>query len=306
MAASLLVSIVMLAGKLTAYLLTHSTAILADAVESVVHGAATGLAAFSLWLAGRPADKEHPYGHGRIAYFSAGFEGALVFAAAVAVIYGGVRGLIHKPQLDNLGLGLAIAAGLAVVNLALGLTLVRIGRRHNALILVANGKHVLADVWTTAAAIVGVGLVMITKVEWLDPLAALLIGVLIMASGLSLVRSSIAGLMDEVDPDVSRRLVKGLQTQVEQGRIVGFHQLRCRLVNDELWVDVHVLVPGEMPAGEAHRAVSQLEEAVHSLFPSQRVHVTSHIEPADHEAAHPGGHRGVSDPLPSSQPGRDA
>ena len=150
--ASLLASVVMLAGKLTAYSLTHSTAIFSDALESVVHGAATGLAAFSLWYAARPADADHPYGHGRIAYFSAGFEGALVFAASVAVISSGVIGLIRGPQLRHLGVGLG----------------------------------------------------MLTRIEWLDPVAALLIGGLIMVSGVSLVRRSFGGLMDQVDPDVSR------------------------------------------------------------------------------------------------------
>lgn len=287
----------MLAGKLTAYFLTHSTAIFSDALESVVHGAATTLAAFSLWYAARPADTGHPYGHGRIAYFSAGFEGALVFAASVAVISSGVIGLIRGPQLRHLGVGLGIAGALAAINLVLGVALVRVGRRHNALILVANGKHVLSDMWTTAAAIVGVGLVMLTRIEWLDPVAALLIGGLIMASGVSLVRGSFGGLMDQVDPDVSRRLIDSLQEQAAAGSIAGFHQLRCRSLNDELWIDVHLLVPGELPMVEAHAAVSRLEESIRHRFPNDKVHITSHIEPAEHETAHPGGHKGVSDPL---------
>lgn len=294
---SLLASVVMLAGKLTAYFLTHSTAIFSDALESVVHGAATTLAAFSLWYAARPADTGHPYGHGRIAYFSAGFEGALVFAASVAVIASGVIGLIRGPQLRHLGVGLGIAGALAVINLVLGVALVRVGRRHNALILVANGKHVLTDMWTTAAAIVGVGLVMLTKIEWLDPVAALLIGGLIMASGVSLIRRSFGGLMDQVDPDVSRRLIESLQEQAAAGSIAGFHQLRCRSLNDELWIDVHLLVPGELPMVEAHTAVSRLEESIRRRFPNDKVHITSHIEPADHESAHPGGHKDATDPL---------
>lgn len=290
MTASLLVSVLMLAGKLAAYFLTHSTALLSDAAESVVHGAATGFAAFSLWYARRPADAEHPYGHRRMAYFSAGFEGALVVAAAVAVIWSGVVGLIHGPELRNLGAGLAIAGLLALVNLVLGVSLIRVGRRFNALVLISNGKHVLADVLTTAAAIVGVGLVMLTGVAWLDPLAALFIGFSILVSGLALVRTSFGGLMDSVDPRLQDALVDALRAQADSGRIAGFHLLRCRRADDEIWADVHILLPGDLTMREAHRRVTAAEEAVRARFPRDTLRITTHLEPADHDAAHPGGH----------------
>lgn len=306
MIVSLLASMVMLVGKITAYTITHSTALLADAAESVVHGVATGLAVFSLWFAARPADANHPYGHGRIAYFSAGFEGALVLLASLVVIYSGVAGLIYGPQLRQLGLGLTIAGGLALVNLVLGLALIRIGKKYNSLIVSANGKHVLSDMWTTAAAIVGVGLVMITGVAWLDPVTAILIGGYIMVTGASLVRKSIAGLMDELDPQLSQRLIDGLQAAVREGHIVDYHQLRCRMINDELWIDVHLLVPGELATFEAHNRVSHVEASLLGLFPRERVHITSHIEPHDHENAHPGGHVDVGDPLSEEPPSSPA
>lgn len=288
---SLLASVVMLAGKLTAYMITHSAAIFSDAAESVVHGAATGLAAVSLWYAARPADADHTYGHGRIAYFSAGFEGALVSAAALVVIWNGVAGLLQGRELRNLGAGLAISAALAIINLVLGWALIRVGRAHNTLILIANGRHVLADVWTTAAAVVGVGLVMLTGVTWLDPAAALVIGLIILRNGARLVRESFGGLMDRVDPALTQRLTDGLQARADDGLIVDFHELRCRQVDDAIFIDVHVLVPGELNMGAAHERVTELERSVRSLFPQNRVQITSHLEPADHEAAHPGGHK---------------
>lgn len=287
---SLLASVLMLVGKLSAYFLTHSAAIFSDAAESVVHGVATGFAAFSLWYAAHPPDERHPYGHGRIAYFSAGFEGALVVAAAITVVWNGVVGLIRGPELSHLGVGIAISGVLAAINLVLGLALVREGRKHNALILVANGQHVLSDMWTTVAAIIGIALVMLTGQEWLDPLAALIIGGWIMLSGFSLVRQSISGLMDAVDPALMAQLSDELRRHVERNFIAGFHQLRCRRLNDQLWVDVHVLVPGDMRASDAHMHATQVEESIRGSLPDYTVHITSHIEPDDHEAAHPDGH----------------
>jgi cation diffusion facilitator family transporter len=291
MTISLAMSALMLAGKLTAYAITHSSAMLADAAESVVHGVATAFAAFSLWYAAKPADTCHPYGHGRIVYFSTGFEGALVLAASMAVIYSGIEGLIRGPQLERLGAGLIISGGLALINLVLGIALVTIGRRQNAVVLVANGQHVLSDFWTTAGAIIGVGLVMLTGISWFDPVAALLLGVWIMLSGIGMIRRSIAGLMDAVSPAQSQQLTEQLREHVRDGDIVDFHQLRSRRVNDEIWIDVHMLVPGEVPLATAHDRVTTVEEKIREMFPQTTVHIATHIEPADHESAHPGGHQ---------------
>ncbi len=297
MTVSLLTSVVMLVGKLTAYLVSNSTAILADAAESVVHGAATTLAALSLWYADRPADATHPYGHGRIAYFSAGFEGALVFSASLAVLVNGVHSLLYGTQLRDLQAGLAISAILAAINMLLGAALVRIGRRHNSLIVSANGWHVLSDMWTTLAAIIGVGLVVMTGMPILDPLTALALGGYIMYTGVDLMRRAYSGLMDRVDPLLSEKLLVALRASVQNGLLADYHQVRYRRVNDELWIDMHVLVPGQLSLHNAHEQVTRVEDALRALFPADRVHITSHIEPADHEAAHPGGHEEIVDPL---------
>ncbi|HRX84427.1 MAG TPA: cation diffusion facilitator family transporter [Phycisphaerae bacterium] len=299
MRVSLGASVFMLAGKLLAYFLTHSTAMFADAAESVVHGVATGFAAFSLWYAARPADTEHPYGHGRIVYFSTGFEGALVLAASVTVMRSGVLGLMHEPPLERIGLGLAIAGVLAAFNCVLGATLVRIGRRHNALVLVANGKHVLSDFWTTAAAIVGLLLVKLTGHTWLDPLAALLIGAWIMFTGISLIRTSIAGLMDQLDPELATKVEAGLSDAVRRGRIANYHEVRCRRLNDEIFIDAHLLVPGETQLDEAHHRATEVENTLQALFPDQRVHIVTHVEPLAHDAAHPKGHPHRLDEAPA-------
>ena len=294
---SLLMSVVMLVGKVAAYLMTNSAALFADAAESVVHGVATGLAAFSLWYAARPADANHPYGHGRIAYFSAGFEGALVLAASLVVFGSGFTALFSDRELERLEIGVGISVLLAVINLILGVTLVRTGKKYDSLILVANGKHVLSDMWTTVAALIGVGLVMATGYKILDAAAALIIGTWIMLSGISLIRESFSGLMDEVEPALWKHLVDHLDQAVADRTIVDFHHLRCRQVNDETWVDVHMLVPNELSVTEAHERVTRVEEAISSSYDGRKMWITTHIEPADHALAHPKGHPGLGDPL---------
>lgn len=297
MSLSLAVAGVMLVGKLVAYWLTGSYAMLSDAAESVVHLFATAFAAFAMWLAARPADENHPYGHGRMVYFSAGFEGALIFVTALFVAGTAIRALLTGITLTNLGPGIAIAGGLALVNLALGGYLLWLGKRQNALVLVAHARHVLTDVWTTAAALVGLGLVMLTGHEILDPLAALLIGVVIAASGFLLLRRSLAGLMDEAPRTVTETLLAALREEVRAGHISGFHQLRFRQVEDELWIEVHLFVPGAQTVAQSHATATEIEQRIFALFPEQQVWVTSHVEPDEaHADLHGAGHE-ARDPL---------
>lgn len=296
MAASLGVAVLMLVGKLTAYFITGSTAILSDALESVIHLFATGVAAFGLWYAALPPDPAHPYGHGKIAYFSSAFEGVLILLAAVGIIVLAVQDLIAGPELEQLGLGLLITGGLAAVNAALGFTLVRVGKQHNALVLVANGHHVLTDMWTSLGVIVGVALVWATGVVWLDPVVALLVGANILWTAGRLIVESYHGLMEKADEEDTRRIAEALQGARDEGRIMGWHQLRHRRVNDRVWVEMHLLFPPMLTITEAHRRATAVEGTIRSLFPRDAVSVTSHLEPDTHE--HPsGGHEPVGDAL---------
>lgn len=290
MGLSLAVALLMLTGKLAAFFITRSAAIMADASESVVHLVATSFAAYSLWYSMRPADDTHPYGHGRISYFSAGFEGGLVFVASLAVIGGGLYELVRGPAVKEIGFGLVITCSLAVINLALGVLLVVVGRQRNSLVLSANGKHVLSDVYTTAAAIVGLFLVLLTGQKILDPLAAIAIGFLIMASGVSLMRSAVAGLMDRMPPELNEQL-EGAIEQCRAGTIIqDVHELRGRVINDEIWLEMHVLVDGGIPVTNAHDAVTRFEKALNKAMANHHVRVNSHIEPSEHQQAHPQGH----------------
>ena len=295
--ASLAVAVLMLVGKGAAYYLTGSTAILSDALESVIHLFATAGAAFSLWYASQPPDPQHLYGHGKVAYFSSGFEGALILVAAVGIFIEAGRALVHGPQLSSLGAGLSIVAALAMVNLVLGLSLVRVGRRTRALVLVSNGHHVLTDMWTSLGVLIGVGLVWVTGIAWLDPVIAILAGANILWTAGMLLRNAYSGLMERADAADTERALDALRGAVTEGRIVGFHHLRHRRVNDVVWVEVHLLLPDNLALDEAHRRATVVESELGALFPGDRVQVTSHLEPASHE--HPRGlrHETVEDAL---------
>lgn len=290
MTASLVVAVLMLAGKAVAYLLTHSVAILSDLLESVIHLAATGMAAFSLWYSKQPPDQEHPYGHGKIAYFSAGVEGALVLAAAIGIFFTAGHALLDKAEPKSMGLGAVIMAALAVINLLLGLFLVRVGKRENEIVLVANGHHVLSDMATNFGVIAGILIVWLTGQAWLDAGVALLVGIQVLVMGIFLMRSAFNGLMEKADPVKTDAIRKVLRRAVEEGRLSDWHQLRHRMVDNDLWIEVHLILKGEETVTEAHKVATALEDQIRALFPKENVRITTHIEPAGHDEDHPPGH----------------
>ena len=282
---SLAVGLLMLAGKWYAYRITNSAAILSDAAESVVHVVAVAFAAYSLWLSLRPADRSHPYGHDKISFFSAGFEGLLIVAAAVYIIYEALTRWLEGLELRNLGAGLGWIGAAATVNLALGLFLVWRGKRSRSLILIANGKHVLTDSWTSLGVIVGVVLVLWTGWKPFDPILAILVALNIVWSGWNLVRQSISGLMDESDPDIHERLVDLLDDETSR-RQLEYHALRHRNSGVGLWIDFHLLFPAETSIEVAHREATAIEAAIQSSLPGP-VTVTTHLEPIErHGEAH--------------------
>ena len=262
---SLLVGILMLVLKLGAYLATGSAIILSDALESVVHVVATGFMFWCFRLAATPPDENHPYGHGRAEPLSVGFEGGMVAIAGLAIAWEAVHGLIHGSAPADLGLGLWLIAAAAVINLALGTHLVRIGRRTGSAILIADGKHVLSDVWTSVGVLIGVGLMLVVpdaRVRaWIDGGIALLLAAYIVWVASRLIRESFAALLDEADPALLKRIVDAI-AEIRDPRWLDVHQLRCRTAGDHLFVDFHLTVPGEWSVREGHAAVERLEEHV--------------------------------------------
>jgi len=258
---SLVVSALLLGAKYEAYRLTGSTAILSDALESIVNVVAAVFALGGLVFAGRPADRNHPYGHGKIEFFSAAFEGGLIAFAAVLIIYEVARSLIRGVEVRQLeaGLGIVLAAG--VVNLLLGKFLVRTGRRHSSLTLVADGQHVLSDFWTSIGIVAGLILVRVTGLAWLDPVVAALVALNLMWTGVRLVRHAAGGLLDEEDTALLGRLLEVLQQHVGQG-VIRVHHLRAIRAGRFHHVDAHLVVPEFWSVDRAHELAETLAARV--------------------------------------------
>ncbi len=294
---SLAASVLMLVGKISAAWMTGSDAILSDASESVVHIVATGFAAFSLWYAAQPPDRQHPYGHGKMTYFSAGFEGGLIGFAGIAILYLAGRSLIQGVEVQSLGWGLLITGSLGLVNLALGLFLLRTGKRSGSLVLTANGKHVLSDMWTSVGVVGGVGLVWLTGITWLDPIVAMGAGLHILMEGGKLLREAFHGLMERASEEDTQTLKEVLKLAVKEDLILDFHQIRHRSVERSTWVEVHLLMPGDLTLHTAHTRASTVEDKMVASFPTRTMHITTHLEPEQHQHANPNGHGEGLDPL---------
>ena len=286
MTLSLLIGLLMFAIKVGAYILTGSAAILSDAAESVVHVAAVSFAFYSLRLSYRPADEGHLYGHAKIGFFSAGFEGAMIILAALYIIFAAIQKWVVGLELENLGLGTILTVLAMVINGVLGWYLIWTGKRRKSIILTANGKHVLTDCWTSLGVIIGLCLALLTG--WLpwDPIAAIIVATNILVSGIGLIRQSIGGLMDIADPQIHQQIVELLDRETATHG-VAYHGLRHRDLGDAYWVEIHLLFPQSTPIATAHRIATSIENAVAASL-GLRSYVTTHLESIeDHDRVHP-------------------
>jgi cation diffusion facilitator family transporter len=282
---SLAVGVGLLAVKVGAWWFTGSAAILSDAAESVLHVAAVGFAAFSLCLSLRPATEQFPYGYERVSFFSAGFEGGMIVLAAVGILLETIRKWLGGLELQHLGSGAWAVAAAGAVNGALGWHLIRTGRRVNSLILIANGKHVMTDCWTSIGVLAGLLAVILTERQFFDPLCAIAVACNILWSGGRLVRDSIGGLMDYSDPQTGEAIRARLQT-ICQELGVQHHQLRFRYTGGRMMIEVHLLFPYSTPLGAAHRVATQVEDRLIADLRSP-AEVITHLEALeDHADVH--------------------
>ena len=258
---SLAVAIVLLAAKYQAYRMTGSTAILSDALESIVNVVAAVFALGGIAFAAQPADRNHPFGHGKIEFFSAAFEGGLIAFAAVLIIYEVIQAILRGAEMRSLDAGLAIVLAAGLVNLGLGLYLLRVGRAYRSLTLVADGKHVLSDFWTSVGIVVGLLLVRFTGIWWFDPLTAAVVALNLMWTGFRLVRHAAGGLLDEEDTALLSRLLAALDSRLGQG-VIRVHHLRAIRAGRFHHVEAHLVVPEFWSVERAHELSEDLAARV--------------------------------------------
>ncbi|MBM4383085.1 MAG: cation transporter [Deltaproteobacteria bacterium] len=256
---SLVVGAAIFVGKIVTWQLTGSVAVLSDALESTVNIAAAALLVFSMFVAARPADRDHPYGHGKVEFLSAGIEGALIVVAAVLIAVEAIGQLIRGGAPHDLNLALVMLAALSAGNALLGFYLLRTGRAAQSLALIADGKHVLADVWTSAGVLVGLAAVKLTGIVWLDPAVALAVAANIVREGFRLARSAVRGLMDEADPELLNRLVATLARERAPHEI-DVHGLRAWRSGALVHADLHLVVPRYYDAERLHEVSEEVEE----------------------------------------------
>jgi cation diffusion facilitator family transporter len=282
---SLIVGLAMLIGKTTVYFMTHSAAIFSDAAESVVHVIAVGFATFSLRLSIKSASPQFLYGYERITFFSAGFEGAMIIVAALAIFYESIRKWMAGLQLEHLGAGALLVLIAGGVNAGLGFYLLRTGRRTNSLILEADGKHVLTDSWTSFGVVGGLGLVLLTHWKPFDPLVAIAVAANILWSGGRLVWHSAVGLMDYSDPAAGRKIRDKLDAICSE-LAIQYHGVRFRTTGYRQIIDVHLLFPRLTSVSEAHRLATILEERLSAEL-EMPAEVMTHLESLeDHADVH--------------------
>jgi cation diffusion facilitator family transporter len=278
---SLIVGGALLAVKFTAYWLTGSAAIFSDALESIVNVLASALALYSVVLAHRPADPEHPYGHGKVEFMSAGFEGGMMLLAAIVIVFRAVEQLVRGASVQRIDSGLVLIVLAMGINGTMGWYLVSTGKRSGSIVLEADGSHLLTDALTSAGVLGALVVVKVTGWARADPIAALGVAAYVAFSAMRLLRRSAAGLMDEQDREDDRLLRQILDSHLgpagREPRICSYHKLRHRHSGRFHWVDFHVMVPASWNVDQGHRVASSIEYEIEVAL--VEANATAHVEP---------------------------
>jgi cation diffusion facilitator family transporter len=280
---SLGVSIGLVAVKFAAYFLTHSDAVFSDALENVANVLTAGFGLYSIRMAHRPADADHPYGHGKIEFFSAGLEGSMILLAAVLIVGKIALSTLTggSQKIEQLDTGLILMGGALVINGALGLGLFFRGRKHKSLTLEAGGIHLVVDALDSVAVLAAIAIVKLTGWQWVDTAAALAVAGYIAILGLRLLKRSAAGLMDEEDPADRAVLRTILDSHVgpdgKEPRICSYHKLRHRDSGRYQWVDFHIMVPADWSIAQGHQVASAIEHEIELAL--GEANATAHVEP---------------------------
>jgi cation diffusion facilitator family transporter len=260
-----LVAVLLFGIKITAFYLTRSVAILTDALESTVNIIAGFIGLYSLYIVAKPKDTDHPYGHGKAEFVSAAVEGTLVMLAGVIIIYESVNNFIHPHELKSLDDGMLLIALAGVINYVMGYIAIRRGKKNNSLALIASGKHLQSDTYSTIGILIGIALIYFTKIQLIDSLVALIFSFIIIHTGYKILRQSLAGIMDEADTELLQKMVQRLN-QERVPNWIDLHNLRVIKYGAILHVDCHLTVPWYLNVHEAHREVDALSQRIRQEF----------------------------------------
>jgi cation diffusion facilitator family transporter len=259
------ISVVLLVAKIVAYYATNSVAILTDALESIVNVAAGFIGLYSLYVAAKPRDIDHPYGHGKAEFLSAAVEGTLIGSAGAIILYKSIRNFIVPVELRQIDYGMILVAATAVINFGVGYYCLRTGKKNDSAALIASGKHLQSDTWSTIGIVAGLLLLYFTGYKWIDSVVAMGFGIFIIFTGYRIVRSSVAGIMDEADMKLLGKMVQVLNAN-RRMNWVDLHNLRVIKYGSVLHVDCHLTVPWYLNVNEAHAEIDALGGLIRKEF----------------------------------------
>lgn len=271
------VGLLLLVGKFIAYFITHSNAILTDALESIVNVVAGAFSLYGLILTAKPKDENHPYGHGKIEFISASIEGALISAAGLLIISKSIYNLFVPHPISDLDIGLYITAGAGAVNFLMGYLTAQRGKRLDSLPLQASGKHLMSDGWSTLGLLIGLGLIILTEWWWLDSAVAIFFGGIILYTGYRIIRPSVAGIMDEADYEVLEKMASILEKNRKPDWI-DVHNMRVIKYGATLHIDCHVTLPWYYEVRKAHDEIEEIDRLINQNVRA-RVEFFIHVDP---------------------------
>jgi cation diffusion facilitator family transporter len=258
---ALCISILLMLAKFSAYFITHSNAILTDAAESIVNVLASSFAFYSIYLATLPKDENHPYGHGKVEFFSAFIEGTLIAIAGIIIVFKSGYDLVYPKPIMLLFEGASIIAVTGVVNLITGFYLINTGKKHKSITLEADGKHLLTDAITSAGLVVGIILIKLTAIYWLDSVISILLGLYIIYNGYKLTRKSVGGLMDESNMELVETIIEILQNN-RKDPWIDVHNLRAQQYGADLHIDCHITLPYYFDLNRVHQEISEIDRMI--------------------------------------------
>jgi len=276
-AVALAISVGLMLLKFVAYFITNSNAIFTDALESIINVVAGAFALYSLILAAKPVDIDHPYGHGKVEFLSSGLEGFLILIAGVAILAKSAYSFFVPNEISNLETGILLIALSGGVNFIMGFALVKRGSAHHSETMIADGKHLKSDAYSTAGLLIGLAAVYFTKLQWLDSVVAIIFGGIIAITGFRVLRKSISGIMDEADFDLLKKLIVILNASRKK-QWIDIHNMRIVKYGSVLHIDCHMTLPWYFSLKESHDEVKAVEDLV-SREAERKVELFIHTDP---------------------------